>query len=786
MSFLTNMLKPAIKWFIEAQSKKNLPNYNETLELEGLQKNVEIIRDKWAVPHIYAESEADMFFAQGYVHAQERLWQMELVRRVVCGRLSELVGKDALEVDRVARTMGFKYLGEQDAKRFANHELFALMEQYAKGVNAYLKTIQHPPVEFKLLKFKPENWTVADSFGMARMLAVQMSRGWLHELERMGMVGKFGMEKTQEIFPQYPPTNPAALEFGIETNRRNHGRLEAFTGPYLNGLGGSNNWAVAPEKMETGNAALCNDPHLLINTPNIWYENHLVCPDYENTGVSIPGVPLVLIGHNRHIAWGATLTYADVQDTYVEKFTDATCKKYQFGDKVLDATIRTEKIKIKGKQEPHIEQVVNTHHGPVFWDIDATTKISLCTKALQDNEMIVAFYGLNTAKNWNDFVAACQKLTTPSLNLAYADMDNNIGYYMTGEVPIRAQAKGLLPNNGFDGKNEWTGSVPFEQMPHVFNPQQGYFYTCNHKVVKDDFPYDLGKVWMNGYRAKRLDNLLKSKEKFNFQDFAKWQVDFYCSPGLDFIELVKKLKEKPAFDTLTARAKVAADLLLNWDCNLTAETVGGAVYQVLKQELIDIIFEKSTAFRGAITSDKLGIFEMTELFGHDTYTLLRLFQNPSSPWWKNSPENTLAMALQNTEIYLTKTLGLDTKNWKWGNLHRMTAKHALGVKEPLGAILDVGNEPIGGDPDTLCQVSFLPGKHYGGSLIAASYRQLIDMGNLANSQCAAPVGQSGNLKSPHYKDQMQMWLKGEFKPMIWTKEQAKKYQLYQTVLKARK
>lgn len=774
------MLKPVLKWFVHKQAKNNLPNLNETITAPSLKSKVEIIRDEWSVPHIYANNKEDLFFAQGYVHAQERLWQMELTRRVVSGRLSEVIGKDALNVDRIARMMGFKALGKADEEEFKKELLFTYLESYTRGVNHFIANCKHLPVEFKLLKMTMEDWTVADCFGMGRLLALQMSQGWLHELERMGMVERFGLEKAQEIFPEYLADNPTCLKYGIETNERKvDGTLEAFNGPYLRPLGGSNNWVVAADKMTTGSAALCNDPHLLINTPNIWYENHLVAPDYEVTGVTIPGVPMVLIGHNANIAWGATLTYADIQDTYIEKFVSEDSVQYHFGERILKASVQIEKIYIKGEKIPHEERVLKTHHGPVILNIDGTHRISLCSKALQKNKMIFGFYELNIAKDWNTFVGACEKLTTPSLSLVYADIQNNIGYYMTGEVPIRARSKGLLPNNGYDGLHEWTGRVPFEEMPHVLNPKQGYFYTCNNKLVADDFPYDLGNIWMNGYRAKRLDLLINSKDKFSFEDFAAWQLDFVSLPGEAFAKLVQALQEKEAYEKLPATIKKTAELFVGWDFNLTADSVGGAIYQVLKQNLVDLIFDKIPEVQGVVTRKELPIFAVSEFFGQDVTAILRLFDNPDSAWWTITPEETLIKALEKTTYELTERLGANMEHWKWGSLHAMVAKHALGVKPILGEIFDTGNIPIGGDTDTLCQISFVPGEHYDGkSLIGASYRQMIDMGDLTNSKCIVPVGQSGNVKSPHYRDQMDSWVKGDYKPMIWTREQVEEYKLY--------
>lgn len=783
MSILLRVLKPLIKKIAQSQARKNLANYNESLTVSGVKATVRIIRDEWAVPHIYAENQSDLFFAQGYLHAQDRLWQMELTRRVYQGRLSEIIGKDALDVDIICRKLGLKALGKSDEKTLGKHELFAVVEQYVAGVNAYIDQLEQLPVEFKLLKFKTEKWAVSDCFAMARLLSLQMSQGFLHQLERWMMTEQFGLDKVQEIFPAYPVQNPTALEQGLETNQRIGTQLNAFKGPYLPSIGGSNNWTVAANKMENGAAALCNDPHLLIGTPNIWYENHLKSADFEVTGVSIPGVPLVMIGHNRSIAWGATLSYADIQDTYIEKFTGPSCLQYYCGDRILKSTKREEKILIKG-QAAHVFDAIQTHHGPVILDIDDRTKISLASKALQQNEMMFGFYNLNRADNWDDFVGACAQLSIPSLSLVYADTSQNIGYYMTGEVPVRNKSKGLLPNHGFDGKQEWTGRVPFEAMPHCYNPQKGYFYTCNHRIVDQNYPHDLGNIWMNGYRAQRLEELFNSKKRYNFNDFAAWQLDFHCQPGLDFAQFMDNFLDSATIEGLPKRVQHCIELLTKWDGNLTADSVGGTVYQVLKQQLIDLIFGAGRAISGRVTVPELSVFEITEFFGHDSTTILRLLKHPESSWWTDrSVEATVLTAWNQTEVFLTQQLGAEMPQWTWGRLHTMTAKHALGVKKPLDEIFDVGKQAIGGDTDTLCQIAFVPGKQYGGTMVGASYRQMIHMGDFDKSVCIAPVGQSGNFVSAHYQDQFDRWAKGKYKPMIWSDDQVQRHKKYEAVLK---
>jgi penicillin amidase len=789
MGLLNRLITPALKWYVKKQSKKSLPNYNQSFELSGLKKKVEVIRDRWAIPHIHAENQEDLVFVQGFLHAQDRLWQMEMNRRIAKGRLCELYGPLALEADKVSRTLGFARLGKADAERYKGSQMGKLLQAYADGVNTFIE--QHPkqlPVEFKLLRISPEPWTPEDSMAYGRFVSFRMSYGFMHEIERMRLINELGVEKALELFPEYRPEHPEVLPTGIETYKVLDGRLKAFQGPWLKPLGGSNNWSVAPQLMEGGSASLCNDPHLAINMPNIWYENHLICPDLEVTGVSLLGTPLVLIGHNRKIAWGATLSFVDVQDTYIEKFTGENCNQYHHDGRILKATHLEEKIKIKGKPD-HIEKVVMTHRGPVISDLVGykDKKISLQSAPLKDNEMMMGFYKLNLAENWNDFVEACSMIEAPSLNLNYADTSDNIGYYVTGKIPIRKRVAHDLPRPAWEGDYDWTGFIPFEDMPHAFNPSKGYLYTCNHKIVTEDYPYDLGEVFMNGYRAKRLEDLFKAQKSYTLEDFKKWQMDFYSIPGTQFRDLLKET----LVDTnlaLPTEIQGAVEEFVHWDGYLTAESIGGCIFQVLKQELIELIIGAelghpyTTYFRGEGSNQPLLLDN--EFWGHDSTTLLRMLKNPEqSAWIKTTTAETLIEGMKNSVAFLKKKLGADLKNWQWGNLHQMTLLHVLGVREPLDQVFNVTGIKLGGDTDTLCQIGFQPGQHYDGTLVAASYRQVIDMGNFAKSYSISPVGQSGNLLSPHRTDQLKTWQNGEFKPMVWTLEQQKEYGKYKCSFK---
>lgn len=796
MSLLINLLKPVLNWHIRNLSKKSLPNYSQSFKVTGLEKKVSITRDHWAVPHIEADNEADLFFAQGFVHAQDRLWQMEMNRRIASGRLSELFGKIALDSDRISRTLGFRRLGESDWARYKSQPIAKVGEAYAAGVNAYLAQCKQLPAEFKLLKIKPEPWSVVDSLAYGRFVSFRMSYGWAHEIERMRLAAAVGIDKALELHPEYPHFNPAVLPHGIETFQIVDGRFEAFQGPFLQSVGGSNNWSVAAHLMENGSAVLCNDPHLALNMPNIWYENHLISPELEVTGVSLLGVPMVLIGHNRNIAWGATLSFVDMQDTFIEQFTDADCNAYQFGDKILPTQAIEEKIHIKKQKQAHTERVIYTHHGPVISDIVGNTdkKISLQSQCLkEDNDMMLGFYHLNKAKGWNDFVAACAYIHAPSLNLNYADTEHNIGYYVTGKVAIRKKDEDLFPRKGWLRDYEWTGYVPFEEMPHAFNPSRGYLFSCNNKVVDDSYPHDLGNIWMNGYRAGRLNQLFEKQKAYKISDFKNWQMDFYCIPGTQFVELFKKevlaADNKGLLANITPIGQKTMDAFVNWDGMLTKDSVGGCIYQVLKHSLIEIIIGAELSahnvgvFRGHGPNPPL--LQDNEFWGHDTTTLLRMLENPEqSSWLKTTAGAVLLQAMEMTAAYLEKTFGKEMKDWRWGRLHQMRLLHVLGIQKPLDKILNIEGIEMGGDSDTLCQVNFEPGADYGGTLIAASFRQIIDMGDFSKAQCISPIGQSGNLLSPHRDDQLEMWLKGEYKPMVWTKEQLDEYRQYHCFLES--
>jgi penicillin amidase len=775
MSLLDKLTLLILKPIVKRRSLKALPQIEGDIALSGLKAPVKVLRDAWGVPHIYAESLGDLAFAQGYVHAQDRLWQMELNRRVARGKVSELVGPDGLDTDRATRTLGFDRLARADYD-VLTEELRGHLQDYVNGVNAYLEANRKKlPVEFSLLKCDPVPWEVVDVMALSRMLAWQMSFAWYGEIIRAKIIDAVGAEHAAELEIHYPKNNPAGLEQYGEANLvLDDGRLQAFTGPFLQPMKGSNAWSVAGSKTVSGKPILCNDPHLPMMQPGIWYQNHLTGGSIEVTGVSIPGAPLVMIGHNAHIAWGATLAFTDIQDLFVEKFTDSSCANYVYKEEVRTSQIIEETIKVKGKPD-HIERVVITHHGPVISDItgEKNLKLTLCSKALGQSNLMQGWYDLNRAANWNDFVGAMKHINAPALNVPYADVHGNIGYWVTGEVPVRKEGNGSVPSEGWTGANEWKSIVPFEEMPHTFNPSKGYVVTCNHKVVGDDYPHYLGNAWMNGYRARRLENILKSKDKFTIADMKAMQMDIECIPALEFIEHFKALN----LDNQDINIIRAKHLMVSWDGKLSTDSVAASVYELTRLFMLDVVVgpklgeDLTNSLRGNSFSENLS--PQYEFYGYDTVTLLRLLDDPNSWWIEEAGGKSAVMlkSLEKTVEYLMKTFGEDTSQWHWGNIHQLSFHHIIGGKKPLDKIFNQGPFPVPGDTDTLLQTAPLAKSPLGDNIIAPSYRQIIDMGNFSNSVSIMPPGQSGNTQSQFYNDHLQKWLDGQYNPMLWEKEE---------------
>jgi penicillin amidase len=769
-SFLGKILRTGLTWL----DRGRLPQIQGKLKATGLSAPVEVIRDHWGVPHIYAQNEHDLFFTQGFVHAQDRLWQMEINRRTATGRLSELFGALALDTDRAVRTFGFHRLGKADWAN-AGPEIREAVQGYTDGVNAFLASpTAKMPVEFTLLRHRPGPWTPEDSMAFSRVMIWQLSHAWYGEIVRAQAIAAVGDEHAAELEIHYPERNPITLPVGIEFNQLDaDGMLRSARGPFLHRNQGSNEWAIAGSKTVTGKPLFCNDMHLELMAPSLWYPVHLVGGAFNVTGVSLPGIPLVMVGHNAHIVWGMTLAYTDCEDLFVERFDPQNPHRYQYRDEWLEAEVIPEPITVKGRKEPHVEPVIITRHGPVISDVVGypQQRLAVQSMALRPCLATQGWLQLDKAQNWDEFVDAMRLIEAPQLSVGYADVDGNIGQWTTGRVPVRAGGQGLVPGAGWTGEFDWVGEVPFEEMPHALNPKQGYIVNTNNRLVPEGYPYFLGAVWMNGYRTRRIVDVLESKDKLSVDDCRALHVDYTCIPGREFVQRLAGLSS-PDPDV-----QKALELLRAWDGRLTADSVGGLLYEVARYTLVRNLFEP--ALGKELTLHWMGVgfhpvlMHSNEFFGHDTVTTLRLLDHPDS-WWMQQAggrDAVLLRSLKQAVEWAKAKLGPDMSGWQWGKIHRAFFPHAMGLQKPLDEVFNRGPLPMGGDDDVPCATGFAPDDPYDIRAWSPGFREIVDLSDLSRSLFMVPPGQSGHLASPHYDDLAEPWVRGEYMPMLWTREQ---------------
>lgn len=763
-----------LKSVIRGMSKRRMSRHTGTMRVPGIQAPVEVLRDAQGVPYIYAKSREDLFFGQGWAHAQDRLWQMDINRRLAMGTLSEVLGPGALDTDRMSRTFGFARLGQAD-HALIDDGLKAAVAAYCAGVNAWKQQIgKKLPVEFRLAGYQPDDWEPIHVMAFIRLMTLQLSNGWGHELIRARLYKALGPELLAELDIRHAGQNPPTLPNGIEVNQlQPDGKLKAIDGPFLRQVGGSNAWALTGSRTDTGKPYLCSDPHLSMLMPAIWYQIYLEAPDFRVQGVSIPGMPLVQIGHNEHISWGVTLAFSDIQDIFVEKFESADSYRYACKGEWLEAEVVEEKIYVKKQAEPHVEKVVMTRNGPIISDFfgSGPQKLALNSSSLKSAPLAQGWAQLDTATGWDDFVRAAQLIEAPGLNLVYADVEGNIGYWMTGKTPIRAKGQGEMPQPGWTGEYDWVGYVPADQMPHSLNPERGYIISANNKVVSDDFPYFMGNIWMNGYRAARIEEMLATKQVWARDDFPAIHMDVLCRPGLLLAAHYRKLGK-------TGDAEVDAGIarLLEWDGRLTAETIGGTIYQVCRRFMGELLLRSAVDEETYLDFAGRGVdpvlFKVTEFQGKDTNALLDLLSNPASKMIQKAggKQILLTNAMKMGLAWLREHHGADPAKWQWGRLHMVRFQHAMAVKPPMDKVFNGGPVPTHGDTDTVCQTAVLPNQPFEAGLSCPSYRQIVDMADFNRSLWVKPPGQSGQLGSKNYTDQIDAWLNGRYFPMYWDRE----------------
>ncbi len=543
--------------FLFFSIRRSFPEINGELQVGGLKASVEVIRDQFGIPHIYAENRDDLYRAQGYVHAQERFWQMDFWRHTGKGRLSELFGKSQLETDQFLRMMGWARVAQKEVEHL-DEVSQSILQAYSEGVNSYLAdhqgsklSLEHGILRLTNRNYKPEPWTPLDSIVWGKVMSWDLGMNLSTETNRARLLKYISSKQVEELYPPYPSINPLILphfptpvesRVSVPTNLQIADLLENL--PLRNepesGIG-SNNWTISGKRTISGKPLLANDPHLGVQMPNIWFQVHLQCfPENENcrfnvAGFSMAGVPGVIIGHNQRIAWAFTNIGPDVMDLYVEKMNPQNSDQYEVNGKWLDVRKVNEQIRISdGTSEPvHVRY---TRHGPILSDYSKNTKdinktattqmpqsyaISLRWTALEPSTTFPAIWKMNLARTWQEFRTAASQFDVPSQNLIYADVDGNIGYQFPGKIPIRRKGDGRYPVPGWTDDYEWTGFIPFDELPRDFNPDSGYLASANNAVVSNDYRHLVTMDWDYGWRAKRIVELIQSQKDGIGAEFLK-------------------------------------------------------------------------------------------------------------------------------------------------------------------------------------------------------------------------------------------------------------------------
>ena len=743
---------------------------SRTITIAGLHGRITVRRDERGIPYIEATNDDDLYFAQGYVTATDRLWQMDLMRRAARGQLAEILGNLALDQDKQHRTIGFAQEVEAEFAQ-ASPQTRAVLEAYARGVNAYIDSLdpKSMPPEFQILQYKPKPWTPADSLLPVKLFAEALSNTWRLDIMREALAS-LSPEKRAALMPEISPLDvlvvgkdtrttasfrdgPRAATEGpsndllasLARSAETENQLLAQIGLYAEGLAASNNWVVNGKHTASGKPLLANDPHLAASAPSIWHMVHLSAPGLRVAGVTAPGLPGVVIGHNDRIAWGFTNVGPDVQDLYLEKFDPANPHRYLTPQGWRDAVVRNEEIRVRkgfGSSEADIVSfdVTVTRHGPIILERDSKSYALRWTALDPKANNADSSYLVAKAQNWKEFTQALRSFTAPTQNIVYADVDGHIGYYAAGVIPIRKSGDGNTPYDGSTDAGEWTGWIPFDKLPHVYDPPAGIIVTANQRIVGTDYPYFLTHSWAQPYRARRIWELLNKNPKLTTDDFRKIQGDVYSIGLASFShDSAKMLKLVIPADDQKLRDSV--DALEKWDGQVKADSA-----------VAPLAFQMRAAFRIRILTAALGP-DLLKVYGWGNFeaTLDRLLREQPKEWLPKeftSYADLLKACYVDARQALTKNPGTDESKWKWGEIFKVRFNHQLAAAPLIGLQFAIPPIPQNGVGSLGATVNV-------GSNV--SMRFIADPSDWDKSQHGITLGESGVPSNPHWKDQLDDW-----------------------------
>ena len=750
--------------------KRALPLLTGTVRVSRLGSSVEINRDKFGVPHIRASDERDAFFVQGFVTAQDRLWQMEYDRRRGAGRWAEAVGISALEQDKLMRRFGLVQSARADYEA-ANDQSRVMLDAYAEGVNAFLATTGSLPIEYGITGLQPEPWQPWDALVVYKVRHILMGV-FESKLWRARMVSKLGPDTAARLFPGYQPGQllilpPGAVYSGPLADGMEELRKGAAALNYLNETDlGSNSWVISGSRTASGKPILAGDSHRALDTPNAYYQNHLACPEFDVTGLSFPGVPgFPHFGHNRWVAWSVTHTAADSQDLYIERFKAGDPNYYLYQGQWRRAGVQRQRIVVKDREDVDIE-VCSTHHGPLIsGSPQQGTGLAFKYTATEGaSPWPDILWMMLRAKDAGELIESMREWVDPCNNFLFADVHGNGGYQCRGRIPIRAACNAWLPVPGWTGDHEWQGQIPFEELPRSVNPEEGYIATANNRPVGDDYPYYIAVDFTPEFRCKRVTEGLLSLDRPVAADMAIVHGQQVSIPSLAYIGLLDRVKPE---DEMCIRAR---EKLLTWDGTMDAGQVEPAIYSLCRDALLKEVLEHNLgpelANEAWHPADRgLGSFtnrlkaRLVVMMSEDDRSLL-----PQGEDWPSM----MARALSRGVAALGERLGDNLDEWRWERIHLARPQHTLSIAYPeISGLLDPPAISASGDGDTPLAGGYSPA-HPATITTLSVARYAYDLADWDSSLWVVPLGSSGHPGSDHYHDQSETWRQIKMIPMLYS------------------
>lgn len=749
-------------WFMN----KSKPVIDGELAVNVLEQDVSVTRDDKGVPHIFAQTDADLYRAQGYIQAQDRLFQMDLARRQASGRLSEIIGEATINSDKHFRTFSLRDAAEKSLSAY-DPESKQVLEWFAEGVNAFIAEAKEKNTlsyEFALLGYEPEDWSVEDSLTIGKYMAYDLGGNWNALAFRHWALQNFGEDKAKELFMKYPENASSIIEANKENPVAVAGQFQADLLP--NEFNGSNNWVVSGEKTASGTPILADDPHLGLSTPSIWYQMHLNSPEQNVSGVIFAGIPGIILGHNDDIAWGVTNVGPDVQDLYIEIPNPDNPTQYRYDGKWEQAEVRDESIKVKDGDTVDFEVVV-TRHGPImtnlaFKDTKPTAQFAMQWTALQPTAELSAILGFNKAKSWNEFEKALEDFKAPAQNFVFASKDGTIAYKANGQIPIRKQGDGQLPVPGDSSDYGWEGFIPWDELPTIINPKEGFIATANNEVIGEEYPYHITNFWAQPYRFERIKEVLAANDSITVEDMMRLQMDQQNLYAREFLpNLLASIKSKDHDGKYAEIIK----LLEEWNMIDAKESGAPLVFHTLMVKLQEVLFKDQ------MPEDMYKL--MSGKFNITDQLLRSAYAGDKSIWMEEQGgvDTTVYKAFELTVAQLEDQFGQNVSKWQWGDFHQLTFDHTLSSASPiLAAYFNAKKVPIGGSKVT---VQAADNDAAGNVDHGASWRFVVDAGDLSSAYHIVGPGQSGHVKSNWYQDQVIDWANGVYHQTFVRKEDIK-------------